>query len=55
MYRLYIYLAEMKAVFKLNGKESYEAITAPIKNAGIQLWHFQKRRQLVNFRFANGQ
>ena len=46
MYRRNNYLAEMKAVFKLNGKESYEAITAPIKNAGIQLWHFQKRKTI---------
>ena len=34
MYRPNSYLAEMKVVFKLNGKESYEAITAPKKNAG---------------------
>ena len=34
MYRPNSYLAEMKAVFKLNGKESYEAITAPKKNVG---------------------
>ena len=42
MYRRNSYLAEMKAEFKLNGKESYEAITAPIKNAGIELRHLQK-------------
>ena len=46
MYRRNNYLAEMKAVFKLNGKESYEAITAPIKNAGIRLWNFQKRQTI---------
>ena len=46
MYRRNSYLAEMKAVFKLNGKESYEAITAPIKNAGIRLWYFQKRKTI---------
>jgi hypothetical protein len=42
-------------MFNVDGKESAEPITAPTKNAGILQSICKSGRQLINFRFANGQ
>jgi hypothetical protein len=42
-------------VLKLTAEKSAEHITAPTKNAGILQSICKSGRQLINFRFANGQ